>query len=308
MGALETSDTIELGRAHAFAAPGSAAFDYVTYNIARFQAAQAVNAPPIKKIVVSRVNFGSYNLCATDPDGTTTCTSFSQFVVTDGKVTSFTVNGASVAARLGKGGATASVGSVTGLLTAAYRTGTTRQALIVVFSLTNHSAVQRFISADTIYYIRPNGSTVRTDGADGQTELLPGVRNVPYLVVFPDTGPGGTVVIPASFGQSQWRVPHHAAESGSGSRRRRCAVAARALHESGVRASRGPSRRHRRSALSDWNRLSVRIRATCGRHRFVCGPSYLQLFAAHSRLEAVAHPRLGEEVTRPARLGLELAA
>ena len=209
MQALETTDVIELGRARAFAAPGSAAADYVTYNIARFRAAQAVNATPVKKILVSKVNFGSYRLCATDPDNTTTCTSFTEFEVSGGRVSSFTVNGTSVAARLGKAGATATVRSVTGEVTAAYRTGTTRQALIVVFSLSNRSAVSRFVSATTSYYIRPNGTLVRTDGADGQTELLPRVSNVPYLVVFPNARAGGTVVIPATDGKPQgaFRIP-----------------------------------------------------------------------------------------------------
>jgi hypothetical protein len=210
MAAIETSDPIELGRAQAFAEPGSAASAYISYNIVRFQATASVNVAPIKKIIVSRVNFGSYKLCATDSDNTVTCTSFTDFLVTapgaggsGGKVSSFTVNGESVATRLGRPGATATVNSVTGVVTAAYRTGTTRQALIVVLSLSNRSAVPRFVSANTIYYQRPNGSPVRTDGADGQTELLPGVRNAPYLVIFPGARAGGQVVIPATDGKTK---------------------------------------------------------------------------------------------------------
>lgn len=124
------------------------------------------------------------------------CSTFSDFEVTDGRLVAFIVDGNAISERLVTGGETINASGVTGTLVAAYQTVSSNE-LIVVADINNGRDDQAHLNIYSAEYVDEGGAQSTATDALGAIELRPG-SSTTVAVIFEGASPGGTAYIPGT--------------------------------------------------------------------------------------------------------------
>lgn len=196
LSAMVSGDIATMETMHDHAAEGSPAETYADFQIglARAQRQSGISLEGGSTREVE----GGVEMCSGG-----SCSTFSDFEVTNGELMAFTVDGNPIGDRLVSGGETINASGVTGTLVAAYQAVSSNN-FIVVTDVENGRDDQINLNIYSTEYVDEGGTQSTATDALGAIELRSG-STATVAVFFEGATPGGTVYLDGSsadFGES----------------------------------------------------------------------------------------------------------